>query len=91
MVTGATHVAAIAEAVRASGAIVQLKPEGFSEILRKSENPCVVVAAGGIFGKKHDYMTSYKGLCFYCRSVEPLQLPTRAEVVHAARMWMPNM
>ncbi len=91
MTTATTHVAAIAEAVRASGTIIQLKPEGFAEILRKSENPLVVVAAGGIFGKKHDYVTSYKGLCFYCRSVEQLQLPTRAEIVHAAKVWMPNM
>ena len=91
MSTAAVHIAAIAEATRANGVIVQLKPEGFAEILRKSENPLVVVGAGGLFGKKFDYVTSYKGLCFYCRSAEQLQLPSRSEIVRAGKIWMPNM
>jgi hypothetical protein len=88
--TAAIH-AAIAEATRASGAIVQMQPEGFAEILRKAESPLVIVASGGIFGKKFDYLTSYKGLAFFCRSAEPLQLPTRAEVIHAGKIWIPSM
>ncbi len=88
--TGAIHASAILEASRASGTIVSASPEGFLEILRKSENPLVVVASGGMFGTKFDYLTSYKGLCFYTRSSEPLQLPSRAETVSAKKIWIPG-
>lgn len=88
--TGTIHASAILEASRASGTIVSVSPEGFLEILRKSENPLVVVASGGMFGKKFDHLTSYKGLCFYTRSSEPLQLPSRAETVSAKKIWIPG-
>jgi len=88
--TGAVHAAAIAEAIRASGTIINVPPEGFLEVLRKSESPLVVVASGGLFGKKCDYLTSYKGLCFYTRSGEALQLPGRAEIVNAKKIWIPG-
>ncbi len=88
--TGAIHSAAIVEATKASGTIITVPPEAFLEILRKSENPLVVVARGGIFGKKLDYLTSYRGLCFYTRSDEPLQLPSRVETVSAKKIWVPG-
>ena len=88
--TGAIHAAAIAEASKASGTIIMVPPEGFLDILRKSESPLVVIASGGVFGKKLDYLTSYKGLGFYTRSSEPLQLPSRAETVSAKKIWIPG-
>ncbi len=88
--TGSSHAAAIAEASKASGTIVNLTPEGFLEILRRSETPLVVAASGGIFGKKFDYLTAYRGLCFYTRSAEPLPLPGRAEIVNAKKIWIPG-
>jgi hypothetical protein len=88
--TSANHAAAVIEATRASGAIIQINPEGFLEILRKSESPLVIAANGGIFGKKFDYLTSYKGLCFFTRSSEELQLPTRAEMIPAKKIWVPG-
>jgi hypothetical protein len=87
---GATHAAAIAEAIKVSGTIVHVPPEGFLEVLRKNESPLVVSASGGIFGKKYDYLTSYKGLCFYTRADEALQLPGRAEIVSAKKIWIPG-
>ncbi len=87
---GAIHASAVLEASRASGTIVSVSAEGFLEILRKSESPLVVVAGAGIFGKKFDYLTSYRGLCFYTRSSEPLQLPSRAETVSAKKIWIPG-
>ena len=88
--TGTIHAGAIVEASKASGTIVSVSPEGFLDILRKSENPLVVVARGGVFGKKLDYLTGYKGLCFYTRSGEPLQFPSRAETVSAKKIWIPG-
>ena len=88
--TGAVHAAAIAEASRASGTIVNVSPEGFQVILRKNETPLVVAARGGVFGNRYDYLTSYKGLCFFTRSSEQVQLPTRAEIVSAKKIWVPG-
>jgi hypothetical protein len=32
----------------------------------------------------------YKGLAFYTKSTEPLQLPATAEVIAARSIWTPN-
>ena len=42
-------VAAIAQAIKASGVIVQVEPEEFLLILGRSESPLVVSAEGGLF------------------------------------------
>jgi hypothetical protein len=88
MTTGAA--AHIAEAIRASGAIVRIDPEGFADILRKADSPLVITTEGGLLGKRYEYLTSYKGFCFYTKAREPLQLPTRAETLHAGRIWIPG-
>jgi hypothetical protein len=90
MTNGATAAAAYAmEAIKASGVLLRVGANSFDEILRKSDSPLVVTSEGWLFGKKYHYLTSYKGFCFYARSPQPLQLPARAEVVNAAKIWMP--
>lgn len=90
--TGATAgaAAAIANAVKASGAIVKLDPEEFMKILRKSEEPLVVMAEGGLFSKGYEYLTSYRGLFFFTKSHEKLYLPGTAELVTAKKIWIPG-
>ena len=39
--------AAIAQAIKASGAIVRIEPDGFLKILSKSNKPLVVMVKGG--------------------------------------------
>jgi hypothetical protein len=91
MSNGTTAAIAYAvQAIKASGTIVRLDPTGFEEILRKSDSPLVVAAEGWLFGKTYEYLTSYKGLCFYARCKEPLQLPGRAEIVQAQKIWVPT-
>jgi hypothetical protein len=90
MPNGTVAVAYAIEAVKASGTIVRVDPTGFAEILRKSDSPLIVTAEGWLFGKTYEYLTSYRGFCFYARSKEPLQLPGRAEIVHAQRVWAPS-
>ena len=87
---GAAAAAAIANAIKASGAIVKLTPDDFSRLVRRLQSPLVVHAMGGLFNKKHDYLTSYKGLAFHTRSQDAISLPGDAEVVEADRMWMPS-
>lgn len=88
---GAGAAAAIANAVKASGAIVQVEPDDFLKILARTEDPLVVTAEGGFFKTKHQYLTSYKGLDFYCNSDELLPLPADAELIPAGKIWIPGM
>jgi hypothetical protein len=87
---GAAAAAAIANAIKASGAIVRLEPDQFAKILAKLDAPVIVTGTTGIFTKKVQYLTNYKGLFFYCVSENPLVLPSKAEVVIAKSIWIPG-
>jgi hypothetical protein len=82
--------AAIAEAIKASGAIVSVEPQDFEAILRKIEAPLIVCAQGGVFTTKYSYLTAYKGLVFYTRTQTPLLLPRGAELINARKIWIPG-
>ena len=87
---GAAVVAAIANAIKASGVLVRVSPENFANILRRVENPLIVYSQVGLFTTRHQYLTSYKGLAFYTKSREQIDLPRSAEVITAQGMWMPG-
>ncbi len=87
---GAAAAAVIAQAIKASGAIVRVEPHDFEEILRRSERPLVVSAQGGFISKNYQYLTGYKGLAFYTKSPTPLILPGAAEIVSARKIWIPG-
>ena len=86
----AAHAAAIANAIKASGAIVRVEPEAFAGILRKIDKPLVVYTQGGFFSTNHQYLTSYKGFTFYTKSDEPIDLPKSVEVIVAEKIWIPD-
>ncbi len=86
----AAAAAAIANAIKASGTIVQVDPKDFMAILAKSKTPLVVQAQGGVFTTKYSYLTSYKGLAFYTKVSTPLNLPGDIELVAAKKIWMPD-
>ena len=88
--TGAAAAAAIAKAIKASGAIVSLKSEEFQKIINKQKDPLIVYAEGGLFTKNFQYLTNYKGLHFYCKSAEPLILSSGAETVMSKKIWIPG-
>ncbi len=82
--------AAIAQAIKASGAIVRMDPNDFLQIVGRAEEPIVVLAISKIFGRtSYKYLTSYKGLAFYTKSPSQLPLSIRAELVHAKNIWIP--
>ncbi|MGA9587160.1 MAG: hypothetical protein WBQ95_17640 [Terracidiphilus sp.] len=83
--------AAVANAVKASGAIVLVEPEDFLKILARAKDPLVVTAKGGFFKANYLYLTSYKGLDFYCESDELLSIPAEAELIRAGKIWIPGM
>jgi hypothetical protein len=86
----ATAAAAIAQAIKAAGAIVKVKPEEFLKILSRSESPLVVTAEGGFIGVNHQYLTSYKGLAFFTKSSDPLNLPSDTELIVSGKIWIPG-
>jgi hypothetical protein len=38
----------------------------------------------------YQYMVSYKGFAFYCKADDPIELPKKAEVVVADKIWIPG-
>lgn len=89
MTTAGAAAAAIAEATKASGVIIHMEAEQFQQLLHRVPEPLVVVAEGGAFRKKFQYLTSHRGLAFFTESREQLQLPGGGEVISAKRIWVP--
>lgn len=83
--------AAIANAIKASGVVVRLEPGDWMAILKRSDNPLVVIAEGGMFKTKYQYLTTYRGLAFFTKSPTALVLPGRSEVVTAKSISIPDM
>jgi hypothetical protein len=82
--------AAIAQAIKASGAIVRMKPEDFQQIVHRADNPLVVISISKIFGRvSYKYIVSYKGLAFYTKSPSQLPMGIGVELVHAKQIWIP--
>jgi len=83
--------AAIANAIKATGVVVRLEPGEWLSILKRTENPLVVVAEGGMFKTKYQYLTSYRGLAFFTKSPTALVPPGRADVITAKSMSVPDL
>ena len=81
---------AIAQAIKASGAIVRVEPNDFLVILSKTNKPLVVMAEGGFLKTNYQYLTAYKGLTFFTKSSTPLQLPGDIELVVSKKIWIPS-
>lgn len=87
---GGAAAAAIAQAVKASGAIVRMTPDQFAQILGRADEPLVVMSTSKVFGKvSYKYIMSYKGLAFYTKSRSQLPMSISAQLVHAKTIWIP--
>jgi hypothetical protein len=87
---GAAIAAAIANAIKANGILVRVKPTDFQNIVRKVKDPLVVYAEGGIFSTSYQYLVSYKGFAFFTKSSSPLLLPSGVETILAKKIWIPG-
>jgi hypothetical protein len=85
----AANYAAIAQAIKASGAIVHVEPEDFNLILTRAEKPLVVASQAKFIKTTYQYLTSYKGLFFYTKSSSALRMDSRAEIISAKKIWIP--
>ncbi len=81
---------AIANAIKASGVVIQTSAEDFMKILGKVENPLVIHSKGGFFSTKYNYLVSHKGFAFYTKSSTPLLLPSGIEMIVAEKIWTPQ-
>jgi hypothetical protein len=83
--------AALANAVKASGVVVRLDPPEWLKVLKRTDNPLIVIGRGGMFRRKYQYLTTYRGLAFYTLSEQPLVLPGRAETISAKEISVPDV
>lgn len=90
MAAGGAAAAAIVQAIKASGVLIRLNPEEFRKLLARTPDPLVVIAEGGLFSTTYQYLTAYKGLAFFTKSKNQLDLPAGAEIVSAGRIWIPG-
>jgi hypothetical protein len=91
MLSHAAAHAAIANAIKASGVLVRVEAGDFLAVLRRVDEPLVVVSYGGVFKKQYKYLTSYKGLAFFTKSPSPLVLPPRVELIQAKSISVPDV
>ncbi len=82
--------AVIAQAIKASGAIVEVDPQDFRSLVDRVEKPLVVVSQGGTFRKYYQYLSGVRGLIFFAKSTETLQFKGSTEVVQANKIWIPG-
>ena len=86
----AAAAAQIAQAIKASGAIVRVETTDFMTILNRVQNPLVVCSESKFFSRKYHYLTAYKGLVFYTKSTTPLILRPSIELIPAKKIWVPD-
>lgn len=83
------HRARIANAIKASGAIVKVDPGEFEKILAKNRDALVVIAEGGFIGREFRYLTTCKALVLFTKSKTTLLLDSRIEAIEAEKIWIP--
>lgn len=80
----------IVNAIRSFGVICTVDADEFQSVLKRSDQPLVLTSTGGLFVTQYLYLTSYKGIAFYCRAKEPLELPNDAEIVQVNSLMVPG-
>jgi hypothetical protein len=92
MAEAAAAAVALANAIKASGAIVEVEPELFMTMLARERNtrPMVIMAQGGIIKTDYRYLAACRGFTLYTKSVDALMLPGYVDVITARRIWTPS-
>ncbi len=90
IVGGAAGAAAIANAIKASGAIVRVENDDFLTVIEKAEKPLVVMKLKSFWSPSYKYISSYKGLAFFTKSAESLRLPSDVELIVAKSISIPG-
>ena len=78
------------EALKAMGPIIVLEPGDFLRILEKNPDGLVIHTPGGLMSK-NKYITSYKGLIFFTKTKDHLELPANIEMMVSKKMSIPQI
>jgi hypothetical protein len=85
----AAHAARI-NAIKASGVLVQVDSREFCNILGMTTKPLVVYTEKSFWSRNYKYLTSVKGLAFFTKSPERLNLPGDAEIIKCESIYIPS-
>lgn len=85
----AAHAARI-NAIKASGVLVQVDSQEFSTVLGMAQKPLVVYTEKSFWSRNYKYLTSVKGLAFFTKSPERLNLPGDAEIIKCESIYIPS-
>jgi hypothetical protein len=85
----AAHAARI-NAIKASGVLVRVEPRAFISALGMTEKPLVVYTEPGFWSRNYKYLASVKGLAFYTKSPDRLNLPGDAEFIKCESIYIPS-
>ena len=81
----------VMNAIKACGIVITVGPLEFCRILSRTDNPLIVFSKGGLLSKHYKYLTSYRGLAFYCRTPTSLEIPADAELIAANMISIPDL
>jgi hypothetical protein len=82
--------AAMMNAVRAMGTLVEVEAEVFVDLVKRESPRLIVHAPTGFFVKKQRYLAGMAGLAFYTNSQKELNFDARVPVVSARKIWIPG-
>lgn len=85
------HTVHATHAPKMNGVFIKLQPEDFQNLLNRNEGLAVVTTSTSFFGTTFAYVTSYKGLVFYCKSKSQLSIASRHETIVAQSVSLPVM
>ena len=86
----AAMAATIANAVKASGAIVNVEQQEFVKILGMTKDPLVVMAKKKFLSTSYQYLLPYKGFVFFTETTEHILEVNSAQVISANKIWIPG-
>jgi hypothetical protein len=87
--TAASGAAAVAQAIKASGAIVRLDEREFQRLVNRMDSPLVVRNQGGLGKRTFQYLTGYRGLVFHTKTQQRIHFPSGTEIIEARKIWIP--
>lgn len=79
------------QALKMNGAFIKLTAEDFQNLLNRNENLAVVLSKASFFKTTYTYVTSHKGLIFYCKNDEQLSVPSKHELINSSSISLPVM
>jgi hypothetical protein len=85
----AAHAARI-NAIKASGVLIAVESREFTNLLSMTQKPLVVYTEKSFWSRNYKYLTSVKGLAFFTKSPERLNLPGDVEIIKCESIYIPS-